>query len=1277
MKLCPTVAGLIAIFSGLGVAAPTWPSAVDELEDVMFLNAGYKSKGFGGHVTPCSLSEFGVGRQTAAEWLRIGFHDMATANVFFEPHGGIDASLAFELTNGENLGPGFVTTFQTYSALYNSRLSVSDLVALGVYASVRACGGPIVPIRGGRIDATAAGPMGVPQPQNPQGTFINQFLRMGFNTVDMIQMTACGHAIGGVHSAQFPEIVPAGTAPNDYALFDNTLEFDNNIATRYINGPNTDPLSVGPSVAATRNADTVVFTADKNVTIQAMTNPGIFNTVCSSILQRMIDTVAPTVTLSEPLAPYEVKPSGLQLTLLSGGSHIAFSGDIRVRTTTRSAASILSVQIVYKNRAGGVGGTITTTTVSGTATGFDDSFAFYGFSANIPATTSISSFTVVIAGTGGLTTTHNNNGAGFPIQDSVIALAPQSCLSGTNLTIVAAVRTGVTSAVSLDVTQKVARNGGVPVPALSKAAITMVKGATIGPYDIYSGTSIIASAVGTKYGVSSGTFADDFKDPASLGATCAPIGTVAPSSTSSSVVSTSQSATSSRVSSTTSSTAVPTPVHKAVVGKYSFQGCFTEGVGVRALAGPAFVDYANMTSELCASNCAAYQYWGIEYYGECFCGDELAASSTQAPLEECSFICPGNPNEYCGAGNRLELYRLTSAATSSRSSSSVRSTSSGSTIRSSSSISVSTRSTTAPTSTPTLAIKPRVGNYVRQGCYTEGTGVRALSGAQFNDYVSMTLELCASNCAGTAYFGVEYGGECYCGQTLDVTSVPAANQLDCSFVCPGDASEYCGAGDRLELYKLGSASSSSSSLVSSTSSIRVSSSTRLSTTSTRSSSSSRLSTTVSTSISTSVRSSSSSRISSSSRLSTSSSRLSTSSSARPSSSSSRLSTTTSRSSSRSSSSSTRLSTSTLRSSTSTRLSTSTLRSSSSTRLSSSISSSKSSSTIKPSTTNTSKSSSSTRASSISSSRSSTRQSSSKPTSSSIIPSSTSKPLTSTSTSASATSVPTLQIVPSAGGSNYLGCFTEGEGVRALGAASFPSDTNTVESCVAACAGYKYAGMEYGRECWCANEFGAGSVQVPNAECSMTCAGDVYAYCGAGNRLQVYQKAGTGPSSSSTGLVSSTSTMKPVSTTSKPASTLATSTAKPSSSSLSTSKPVSTSSKPASSTSTLPPPAQPTPAIKPTIGPYTYLGCQTEGTSIRALTGAFFFNETAMTLEMCASNCAGWKYWGVEYGVECYCGNEFQVGSVRVNNAECSFTCPGDGGEFCGAGNRLSSYGLTV
>jgi hypothetical protein len=60
----------------------------------------------------------------------------------------------------------------------------------------------------------------------------------------------------------------------------------------------------------------------------------------------------------------------------------------------------------------------------------------------------------------------------------------------------------------------------------------------------------------------------------------------------------------------------------------------------------------------------------------------------------------------------------------------------------------------------TLGIKQTVGSYTFQGCYTEGTNVRALSGEAFYDYTAMTLESCASSCTGFTYWGVEYGGEC-------------------------------------------------------------------------------------------------------------------------------------------------------------------------------------------------------------------------------------------------------------------------------------------------------------------------------------------------------------------------------------------------------------------------------------------------------------------------------------------------------------------------------------
>lgn len=76
----------------------------------------------------------------------------------------------------------------------------------------------------------------------------------------------------------------------------------------------------------------------------------------------------------------------------------------------------------------------------------------------------------------------------------------------------------------------------------------------------------------------------------------------------------------------------------------------------------------------------------------------------------------------------------------------------------------------------------------------------------------VTLEACAKFCDGFAYFATEYGRECYCGNELQQGSVKAGDQNDCAFPCVGDASEYCGAGNRLQLYKLGSSTATMKSM---------------------------------------------------------------------------------------------------------------------------------------------------------------------------------------------------------------------------------------------------------------------------------------------------------------------------------------------------------------------------------------------------------------------------------------------------------------------------------
>ena len=74
---------------------------------------------------------------------------------------------------------------------------MADLVALGVVAAVGKCGGPNVPYRGGRIDATEQGPTGVCLPEDNLQTLLGHFATAGFNQQDTIALTACGHSMGG------------------------------------------------------------------------------------------------------------------------------------------------------------------------------------------------------------------------------------------------------------------------------------------------------------------------------------------------------------------------------------------------------------------------------------------------------------------------------------------------------------------------------------------------------------------------------------------------------------------------------------------------------------------------------------------------------------------------------------------------------------------------------------------------------------------------------------------------------------------------------------------------------------------------------------------------------------------------------------------------------------------------------------------------------------------------------------------------------------------------
>jgi hypothetical protein len=401
---------------------------------------------------------------------------------------------------------------------------------------------------------------------------------------------------------------------------------------------------------------------------------------------------------------------------------------------------------------------------------------------------------------------------------------------------------------------------------------------------------------------------------------------------------------------------------------------------------------------------------------------------------------------------------------------------------------------------------------------------------------------------------------------------------------------------------------------------------------------------------------------------------------------------------------------------------------------------------------------------------------------------------------------------------YLGCYAEPGKGRALKLQKAASGNMTIDTCLGACSGSVYAGVEYGKECWCGSSLNTLSVKSPDEECTLSCSGDDSETCGGPKRITLYKKrfgSTSGPSNAASGSIQPQAPVPPTVVRPPPGAPI-----KPAYPPIQNSpaRPVPPPIVGPPRTSTLPyrpppvqpqqpvqqdegfddedggldpalgnsapvgQPAYPQPAPRPaqvqyppprpqspqqlqypqqiqypprpqypqqqqfgqpqfgqeydqpiyeqqpqyiqpqagarngqgapfsgwplvngvpqfpgakdrhlhkalkrskdvaaaptqvaSVGKFVSKGCYHEPSAGRALKDKALFND-AMTVAICAEGCADYKYFGVEYGRECYCGNTLNEGSVlTVKQEDCSFACPGDKSQLCGAGQRLSLY----
>ncbi|KAI6710688.1 hypothetical protein JHW43_006802 [Diplocarpon mali] len=196
---------------------------------------------------------------------------------------------------------------------------------------------------------------------------------------------------------------------------------------------------------------------------------------------------------------------------------------------------------------------------------------------------------------------------------------------------------------------------------------------------------------------------------------------------------------------------------------FKYAGCFVDSGRPRTLlyTGPRL--YTSQTVQQCVAFCKGkqYQYAGLEYGEECFCG--ASVNNIQVDESDCNQPCTGDSSEICGAFDRISIYQ-----------------------------------------DPTFPVADytTISDYQQLGCHSEGSNGRSLAWRQDQvDSTTLTVKTCLRACkaGGWSFAGLEYASECYCGVALGIGTLPIDDST-CNMPCNGDATETCGGRNALDLF---------------------------------------------------------------------------------------------------------------------------------------------------------------------------------------------------------------------------------------------------------------------------------------------------------------------------------------------------------------------------------------------------------------------------------------------------------------------------------------------
>ncbi|KAK1994348.1 WSC domain-containing protein [Colletotrichum falcatum] len=205
------------------------------------------------------------------------------------------------------------------------------------------------------------------------------------------------------------------------------------------------------------------------------------------------------------------------------------------------------------------------------------------------------------------------------------------------------------------------------------------------------------------------------------------------------------------------------PAVVAASGDFNSLGCYSDHSSARTLTTRMSLPGDVKVSD-CTTACAAhgFLYAGLEFGKECFCGSSIQNGGAPIPAKSCNMACTADKSQYCGGAAAINIYMSSKPVTGS------------------------------PSTIP--------NGWIYQNCYTDSPSHRTLS-YKVPSFDKFSAAQCISRCdsLGYQYAGLEYGSECFCGNSIEGGSTPASSGCDMS--CDGNRFDTCGGAGRISIYQ--------------------------------------------------------------------------------------------------------------------------------------------------------------------------------------------------------------------------------------------------------------------------------------------------------------------------------------------------------------------------------------------------------------------------------------------------------------------------------------------